>query len=182
MGGNEAWCSMQDWEEAMIDLTAYAGQDIHLRFTQATDTSIGHLGWSVDDVTVESCTYKPPFMPSISPADLWIGQEPGQSTSIQLKLTNAGLNPDSYDIVLQSEKWESNLSTKETMTLNPGESIFLEIVVAIPPNTPYGEMNQISLSITSLNDPASPPASSTAVINLMAAVQHYLPLITQFGQ
>ncbi len=182
LGGSEAWCGMQDWEEAIIDLTAYAGQDIYLRFTQSTDTSIGYHGWSVDDFMVQSCTYRLPFMPAVSPANLWIGQEPGQTTSIQLKLTNAGLNPDIYDIALQSEKWQSDLTTKESIPLNPGESIFLEIVVEIPANTAYGEMDHISLSITSLNDPASPPASFTAVINIMAAVQHYLPMMTQIGQ
>lgn len=53
IGGQDAWCGdPRDWTFTVVDLTAYAGQSVKLRFRLATDTSVGHEGWYVDDVRV----------------------------------------------------------------------------------------------------------------------------------
>ncbi|MDH3524741.1 MAG: immune inhibitor A, partial [Acidobacteriota bacterium] len=56
IAGDEAWCAdPQDWFESIVDLDAFAGQLVQLRFRLATDSSVSHEGWYVDDVEIQSC-------------------------------------------------------------------------------------------------------------------------------
>ena len=53
IAGQDAWCGdPRDWSQHVVDLTAYAGQTVNLRFRLATDTSVGREGWYIDDVRV----------------------------------------------------------------------------------------------------------------------------------
>ncbi len=53
---SNAWCGdPQDWTSSVVDLTAFAGQTVKLRFRLATDTSVSREGWYIDDVSVQSC-------------------------------------------------------------------------------------------------------------------------------
>ncbi|HEX8629860.1 MAG TPA: M20/M25/M40 family metallo-hydrolase, partial [Catenuloplanes sp.] len=40
------------WQRATVDLSAYAGQSIRVRFRAASDSSVGSVGWNVDDVHI----------------------------------------------------------------------------------------------------------------------------------
>jgi len=55
--GMEAWCGdPRAWEDYAVDLSAYAGETINLRFRLGTDASVGGRdGWTIDDLRVESC-------------------------------------------------------------------------------------------------------------------------------
>lgn len=56
IGGENAWCGdPQDWLQSVVELDAWAGQTVQLRFRLATDSSVGRPGWWIDDVTVQSC-------------------------------------------------------------------------------------------------------------------------------
>ncbi len=56
IAGDHAWCGdPRDWRETIVDLNAWAGETVKLRFRLATDGSIGAEGWYVDDVGVMSC-------------------------------------------------------------------------------------------------------------------------------
>jgi len=49
----DAWCGdPRDWSLYQVDVSAYAGQSVQLRFRMATDSSLGREGWYVDDVRV----------------------------------------------------------------------------------------------------------------------------------
>lgn len=53
IGGQDAWCGdPRDWTLTVVDLSAYAGQSVKLRFRLATDTSASREGWYIDDVRV----------------------------------------------------------------------------------------------------------------------------------
>jgi hypothetical protein len=53
IAGQDAWCGdPRDWSLYQVDISAYAGQSVQLRFRMATDTSVGGEGWYVDDVRV----------------------------------------------------------------------------------------------------------------------------------
>jgi len=53
IGGQNAWCGdPRDWTHTVVDLTAYAGSDVMLRFRMATDSSVSREGWYIDDVKV----------------------------------------------------------------------------------------------------------------------------------
>jgi hypothetical protein len=56
LSGLQGWCGDPDpWIESVVDLDAYAGQTAQFRFRLGTDSSVGHDGWDIDDVAVQSC-------------------------------------------------------------------------------------------------------------------------------
>lgn len=68
----EGWCSAtphptnptwgwRDWTPHTVDLTAYSGETIQVRFHLFIDNLDGAYGWMIDDVTTESC---PPVSPT----------------------------------------------------------------------------------------------------------------------
>ncbi len=62
IAGTEAWCGdPRDWSKVIVDLTAFAGQTVKIRFRLATDNSVGREGWYVDEMTVQSCPTPPVF-------------------------------------------------------------------------------------------------------------------------
>ena len=61
----DAWCGddpLQDWLRSVVDLDAYAGETATFRFRLGTDSSVGHEGWYIDDVVVQSCAPDDPPM------------------------------------------------------------------------------------------------------------------------
>ena len=177
-GGSQGWCGFQDWSEAVVDLTAYAGKSVKLRFTMTSDASLGLEGWYVDDFSMIACEAKPDYRPYISTSNITIGQAPGQEVMVRLELTNAGLNPDSYSLDLTNSVWAANLLTRDVIALQPGETTTVEITVVIPEDAEFGQIEQLLLSVTSMNDPENPPAKDEVSIQLMAALQSYLPSIS----
>jgi hypothetical protein len=57
LAGMDGWCGdPRAWEDYAIDLSAFAGQTVNLRFRVGTDGTVGARdGWTIDDVRVESC-------------------------------------------------------------------------------------------------------------------------------
>ena len=56
IAGENAWCGdPRDWGETIVDLSAWAGKTVKLRFRLATDGSVGAEGWYIDDIGVLSC-------------------------------------------------------------------------------------------------------------------------------
>jgi len=60
LAGRDAWCGdPQPYLKSIVDLSAYAGQTVQLRFRLGTDASVGRDdGWNLDDVAVTSCSDK----------------------------------------------------------------------------------------------------------------------------
>ena len=53
IASQNAWCGdPRDWTHTVVDLTAYAGQNVMVRFRLATDSSVSKEGWYIDDVRV----------------------------------------------------------------------------------------------------------------------------------
>ncbi len=178
LGGKMGWCGLQDWSKTVVDLSQYAGQDVKLRFSQGTDASLGLEGWYVDDFSLTACEVKPDYRPYLNSDSISAGEAPGQDVTVKIKLTNAGLNPDTYTIDLSYSSWSANLKTLGVISLQPGESTTLEITVTIPADADFGDIEQIILSATSQNDPENPPASDQTSIDLMAAILSYVPMVS----
>ena len=47
-----------------VDLSTLAGQNVRFRWRQSTDSSVGDLGWFVDDVTIYTCAVPPTPTPT----------------------------------------------------------------------------------------------------------------------
>ncbi len=53
----QVWCGQSNgWVKTVVDLSAFKGETIKIRFSQGTDTSIAGEGWYIDDVKVQTCT------------------------------------------------------------------------------------------------------------------------------
>jgi hypothetical protein len=46
------------WIEEQIDLTAYAGQEVLVRFEYITDDALNDPGWAIDDITIPELGYQ----------------------------------------------------------------------------------------------------------------------------
>jgi hypothetical protein len=178
LGGYQGWCGLQDWTKTVVDLSAYAGQAVKLRFSQGTDASIGLEGWHIDDFSITACEVKPEYRPYLNSDNLVATQAPGREVSVQVRLTNAGLNPDSYNIDLSNSSWIIDLKTREVINLMPGESTTLEISVTIPADATFGDVEQVILSVTSQGDPSNPPAADETTIELKAGILSFIPLVS----
>ena len=61
LAGLHAWCGRpRDWDEAVFNLDAFAAQTVQFRFRLGTDSSVGHNGWDIDGVVVQSCVPSEP--------------------------------------------------------------------------------------------------------------------------
>ncbi len=49
------------WRESFVDLTAYAGEEIILRFEYITDDAVFEAGWAIDDITIDAIDYAEDF-------------------------------------------------------------------------------------------------------------------------
>lgn len=57
------WCgSPQPWLKSVVDMGAYAGQLVQLRFRLGTDIAVSRPGWDLDDVVVQTCVPDEPPM------------------------------------------------------------------------------------------------------------------------
>lgn len=176
LAGQPGWCGSRDWSETLVDLTRYGGQDVILRFTQGSDASVGWEGWHIDDFSVAACEEKPDYRPYIRNNNVSVGQAPGQEVTIRLQLINAGLNPDTYSIVLSNNLWGASIRTKNEVELLPNGTYTLEIVVNIPQDATFGQIQEFLLTVTSQN---KPDAKSEATVEIMAAIMSYIPVVSK---
>lgn len=177
LGGKQAWCGRQDWADTRIDLTDFAGQTINLRFTQASDGNLGLEGWYLDNFSVSACEAIPDYRPRFTTSEVSASQLPGREVTVELELTNAGLQPDTYTLELTTNSWSATVKNQQTIYLSPGETTILEISVTIPENTPPGETENILVTVLSTKDPENPPAEDTATIELKAFLMSFIPIL-----
>ncbi len=55
LAGLNAWCNLQDWTRVVLDLSAYEGQEVQLRFRVGNDSSVSTEGLYLDDFRVQNC-------------------------------------------------------------------------------------------------------------------------------
>ncbi|HRQ63858.1 MAG TPA: S8 family serine peptidase [Xanthomonadaceae bacterium] len=111
LAGLDAWCDdpARPYADTRVDLSAFAGSEIELRWRLGTDSLVGREGWYVDDIRVQSC--------QISGADLSVdkqvdvsGPGPGDTVVFTITAANAGpmdatgvvvldLLPDGYQLL-----------------------------------------------------------------------------------
>jgi len=56
LAGLQAWCGVKDWTDSIVDVSMYSGDTVQFRYRLGSDESVGHDGWYLDDVKVQSCT------------------------------------------------------------------------------------------------------------------------------
>lgn len=56
LADQNAWCGdPQEWLKSVVDIDAFAGETVQFRFRLATDSSVSHPGWWIDDFKIQSC-------------------------------------------------------------------------------------------------------------------------------
>ncbi len=63
LSGMPVWCGAAvPWKANVVDLSAYAGQSVNLRWRLGTDNAVGLApdGWRLDDIVVRGCEAAPP--------------------------------------------------------------------------------------------------------------------------
>jgi hypothetical protein len=90
---------------------------------------------------------------------------PGTILNYTLSITNTGNVPETFDIKIQEDQWETTLGIT-TVFLNPGSTAEINVYVAIPITAGYLESDTITLVITGIN------TSASASINIKTTAQY----------
>ncbi len=75
LGGQRAWGGSSGWTTATFDLSAYAGETVHIRWDAGTEAWDGYngQGWRIDDIAVTGVLYE------ISEQAVWKSYVPGRT-------------------------------------------------------------------------------------------------------
>lgn len=87
LAGRPGWVGdLTTWTEVIVDLSAFAGASVHLRWRIGCDASVGDTGWYIDDVRITTPLppNAPPVLTAVTPASV-----PGDAP-VTLTLSGAG--------------------------------------------------------------------------------------------
>ena len=68
IASRQAWCGVSDWTWTVVDLAAYAGENVTFRFRMGSGNAGAAEGWYLDDLRVQSCIQPAPqqlFLPML---------------------------------------------------------------------------------------------------------------------
>ncbi len=188
---NSYWGADDILERAMMD-SLYSGTDtanivsyflyaglmeVHQR-RPGTGTAQSRYYWEtynlLGDPSLRMSLGPPDYMPRLSSSKLTVSQAPGNNTKVQLQLTNAGANADSYKLDTVTNGWVTSFQPRSTISLSPGESAIIEFDVSIPEDAEFGQSEFISLTVTSQSDSS---ATASALIEIKAGILNFIPLV-----
>ncbi|TLM99742.1 hypothetical protein FDZ74_17590, partial [bacterium] len=99
------------------------------------------------------------------PDDSVIGPA-GTEVTYNLSVKNTGSIFDTYTLVLTGNNWTTTLDT--AVSVVPGETVILPVVVAVPNNAGHHESDTVTITATSIGDPGVPPASDSLSLTTVA--------------
>jgi hypothetical protein len=95
-GATQAWCDpAQAFLNNVVLLDAYAGQTVNFRFRLGSDSAAGNEGWTIDDVTVQSCSSGPTPTPTATATATPTATPTSGPTDVQLSNVNGNNNTGS---------------------------------------------------------------------------------------
>lgn len=147
LAGADAWCGKpRTWAKTLVDLDAFAGQDVQLRFRLGTNNAVGVEGWYVDDLAVNACAPTSGISPD-SQAD---GQ-PGEASQHSFVLSNSGAS-DRFTLSLSGFTWPTEIVGTNVVTLTQGASVTVTVQVNVPLEA-AGQSDEFTLTAASQNTP-----------------------------
>lgn len=172
LGGRKAWCGSQpSWLDSVVDVSAFAGSTVSFRFRVGTDQSQSREGWYIDDVSLVAC-YPGSLGVTLSgsSAQLWLA---GEDATHTVTVTNSGSVTQTFELAATS-LWPAALA-QPAVTLAPGESADVTVLVSIPAAAPVG-----SQAVTTVTAVAASSPGIGALVELTTIVsgrhQLYLPV------
>jgi hypothetical protein len=146
-----AWCGdPQDWLESVVQLDAYAGQEVQMRFRLGSDTSISREGWYIDDIVVQGCV-PGKFIAALDPITSTWSTLPGAAAIHTFSLTNMGIS-DLYDLSVDAGAWPTQLLTQSPLALPSGHTAQVQVQVEPPellPGQPLSSRDAFTLTVQS---------------------------------
>ncbi len=160
------------WMEASVDLSAYAGQTVRLRFRYWTDRATTWGGWFVDDLTLSDATgvlwtddvEGGPGGWVADPKDGWqivgpgrLAMEvwpetqsrpgwPGTTVSHPVALTNRTGQRASFQVSPAGGAWPTNLP-RSVGPLDHMETTTFTVTVTVPITAPLGSSDRVKLTL-----------------------------------
>ncbi len=108
------------WEQAVFSLSAFAGENIMIRWRFGSDNMINDPGWYIDDVAVTGNIPQEPPELLIEPDSYSVSLEEGAIETYDLTLTNTGNGPLYFNLSSQTDDG-AYLSNSNKMTASPLE-------------------------------------------------------------
>lgn len=134
LAGLDSWCGdPQDWLSSVVNLDAYAGQDVQFRFRLGSDASVGREGWYIDDVLVQGC--HPTIGVQVAPDLLSRSGLPGEVITFTYQVTNTGISPDTYSLAVSGNRWPVYVAPT-TGEIAPGAAAQVDVAVSLPLGPP----------------------------------------------
>ena len=100
-GATDAWCDPgQEYLNALVNVSAYAGQTVHFAWRMGTDSAAGGEGWYLDDIKVQACSDSPPVIET-DPSDLSSTQAVNAQVTQTLTISNTGVGDLTWAVVEQ---------------------------------------------------------------------------------
>ncbi|MCA9971977.1 MAG: immune inhibitor A [Anaerolineales bacterium] len=171
LAGQNAWCGTQDWLDSIVDVTEFAGSTVNFRFRVGTDQSVGREGWYVDDVTVEAC--QPGSVDVTLGGGAPIHWLAGEDVTHTVTVHNAGIVTETFNLAVTS-LWPAALAAP-SVTLAPGESADVDVVVSIPAGTLPGTQETTTVTAVSATNPAI-GAQVDLITRVSGGYQLYMPV------
>ena len=178
LAGLQAWCGdPRPWHRPVVDLDAYAGETVNLRFRLGTDNTVGREGWYVDDVAVHACSDTPPGSDiALSVVDDTNEGYPGGTLSYTVQITNTGAVSDTFDLTAISASGWDTAVMPTTISLDAGESGSFTVSLTIPTGADAGTSDTVTVMAMSQSDPfINASVELTAIVLEFNFI--YLPLI-----
>ncbi len=112
LGGRQAWTGdLTTWTQVTVDLSAFAGQNVNIRWRIGCDSSISDVGWYIDDVQITS-----PLPPNPAPAVLSITPNSGSAYE-QTPVVIEGSNLIETPAVQLGDTWLLSVTLVSSTTL-----------------------------------------------------------------
>ncbi|HSJ55782.1 MAG TPA: C25 family cysteine peptidase [Anaerolineae bacterium] len=112
LGGRQAWTGdLTTWTEVLVDLGAWAGQSVYIRWRFGADSSVSDTGWYIDDVEITA-----PLPPNPAPGLLEIVPDHGgaaQPVAVEIHGTDFINTPS----VRLGDTWLLSVTMVSTTTL-----------------------------------------------------------------
>ncbi len=168
LAGLSAWCGDKAYLQSSVDLSAYAGQTVQLRFRLGTDSSVSRPGWNIDDVSVRSC------VPNVAPAFELVQAAPGsinENGTITLTGSITDTDPiDTHDLLVN---WGDGTLTQTIPTLGVGVFSF-SVAHQYLDDNPTGTPTDLNLIQLQLSD----NFAHTVVTTTQVTVNNVAPIVT----